>query len=168
MSPIRARVDSFCRRFGLEVPILLAPMAGASAPALSIAVMNAGGLGACGALLMQPDEIAAWADEVRAKGNGPYQLNLWVPDPPPSRGAGGGGHWCRRDRRAGDGGGRPSGMLRRLAGRTPARRIDRVDTGGSGRGRGAGGRDRRDRRRTWSCRGADARRERRADRICLS
>src|SRR5947209_1361242 len=88
MSAIRARVDSFCRRFGLEVPLLLAPMAGASAPALSIAVMNAGGLGACGALLMQPDEIAAWADEVRAKGNGPYQLNLWVPDPPPPRDTG--------------------------------------------------------------------------------
>src|SRR3954464_6980024 len=88
MSAIRARVDSFCRRFGLEVPILLAPMAGASAPALSIAVMHAGGLGACGALLMQPDEIAAWADEVQAKGNGPYQLNLWVPDPPPLRDAG--------------------------------------------------------------------------------
>jgi nitronate monooxygenase len=63
-------------------------MAGASAPALSIAVMHAGGLGACGALLMQPDEIAAWADEVRAKGNGPYQLNLWIPDPPPPRDAG--------------------------------------------------------------------------------
>src|SRR5437762_13829537 len=88
MSAIRVRVDSFCRRFGLEVPLLLAPMAGASAPALSIAVINAGGLGACGALLMQPDEIAAWADEARAKGNGPYQLNLWVPDPPPSRDAG--------------------------------------------------------------------------------
>src|SRR4051794_24771159 len=88
MSAIDVRVDSFCRRFGLELPILLAPMAGASAPTLSIAVMQAGGLGACGALLMQPDEIAAWADEVRAKGNGPYQLNLWVPDPPPRRDAG--------------------------------------------------------------------------------
>ena len=85
MSHIRARVDSFCKRFELGVPILLAPMAGASAPALSTAVMKAGGLGACGALLMQPDEIAAWADEVRAKGAGQYQLNLWVPDPPPSR-----------------------------------------------------------------------------------
>src|SRR5256885_13402657 len=88
MSAMRTRVDSFCRRFGLEVPILLAPMAGASAPALSIAVMHAGGLGACGALLLQPDEIAAWADEVRAEGNGPYQLNLWVPHPPPPRDAG--------------------------------------------------------------------------------
>src|SRR3954465_9003543 len=88
MSAIDVRVDSFCRRFGLELPLLLAPMAGASAPALSIAVMEAGGLGACGALLMQPDEIAAWADEVRAKGNGRYQLNLWVPDPPPPRDTG--------------------------------------------------------------------------------
>src|SRR5213082_1026915 len=61
MSAIRVRVDAFCRRFGLELPVLLAPISGASAPALSIAVMNAGGLGACGALLMQPDEIAAWA-----------------------------------------------------------------------------------------------------------
>src|SRR5438045_9724431 len=50
--------------------------------------MHAGGLGACGALLMQPDEIAAWADEVRAKVNGPDQRNVWVPDPPPSRDAG--------------------------------------------------------------------------------
>src|SRR3954466_13879968 len=88
MSVIHARVDSFCRRFGLELPILLAPMAGASAPALSIAVMQAGGLGACGALLMQPDEITDWADDVRAEGNGRYQLNLWVPDPPPTRDAG--------------------------------------------------------------------------------
>src|SRR2546423_4322684 len=88
MSAIHARVDSFCRRFGLELPILLAPMAGASAPAVSIAVVHACGVGACGALLLQPDEIAAWADQVRAKGNGPYQLNLWVPDPPPPRDAG--------------------------------------------------------------------------------
>lgn len=75
----------FCRQFGLKLPILLGPMSGASEPSLSIAVMKAGGLGACGALLMSPDQIKAWADEVRAGGNGPFQLNLWVPDPPPNR-----------------------------------------------------------------------------------
>jgi len=85
MSPPQARSESFCRRFGLKLPILLGPMAGASASSLSIAVMNVGGLGACGALIMQPEEIAAWADEVRSKGNGPYQLNVWIPDPPPRR-----------------------------------------------------------------------------------
>jgi len=87
MSADQARVEAFCSRFGLKLPVLVAPMSGASAPELSIAAMNAGSLGACGALLMQPGEIAAWADEVRAKGNGPYQLNLWIPDPPPRRDA---------------------------------------------------------------------------------
>jgi len=60
-------------------------MAGASAPSLSIAVMNSGGLGACGALLMQPPAIIDWATEVRAASDCPFQLNLWVPDPAPTR-----------------------------------------------------------------------------------
>ena len=84
---IRDRTIAFCDRFGLRVPILLAPMAGASAPNLSIAVANAGGLGACGALLMTPPEIIAWADEVRAASNGRFQINLWIPDPTPVRSA---------------------------------------------------------------------------------
>lgn len=79
------RTQQFCERFGLGVPILLAPMAGASAPSLSIAVADAGGLGACGALLMKPGEILAWANEVRGDTNRCFQLNLWVPDPPPKR-----------------------------------------------------------------------------------
>lgn len=82
---IRERASAFCERFGLRLPILLAPMAGASAPALSIAVADAGGLGACGALLMRPEEIGRWAEEVRAATSGPFQLNLWVPEPPPVR-----------------------------------------------------------------------------------
>jgi hypothetical protein len=87
MSPIIARAETFCQRFGLRLPILLAPMAGASSPSLSIAVANAGGLGSCGALLMQPQQIVAWANEVRASSNGAFQLNLWIPDPPPLRDA---------------------------------------------------------------------------------
>jgi nitronate monooxygenase len=79
------RTTAFCRRFGLQLPILLAPMAGASSPSLSIAVANAGGLGACGALMMQPDEIIAWAAQVRANSNGGFNLNLWIPDPAPRR-----------------------------------------------------------------------------------
>ena len=34
---------------------------------------------------MQPDAIKAWASEVRAGTNGGFQLNLWIPDPPPAR-----------------------------------------------------------------------------------
>jgi len=62
-------------------------MAGASPPSLAIAVANAGGLGACGVLLMQPEEIIGWADEVRAHSSGPFQLNTWIRDPAPRRDA---------------------------------------------------------------------------------
>ena len=82
-----SRAQSFCDRFGLRVPILLAPMAGVPTPALSAAIANAGGLGACGALLMAPDAIVAWANGVRGQSNGAFQLNLWIPDPPPVRDA---------------------------------------------------------------------------------
>jgi nitronate monooxygenase len=87
VNAIIGRALSFCNRFQLRAPILLAPMAGACPPSLSIAVANAGGLGACGALLMQPAEILAWADEVRANSSGAFQLNLWLPDPAPARDA---------------------------------------------------------------------------------
>lgn len=49
---------------------LLAPIAGACPRALSIAVMRAGGMGACGALLMAPGDIADWCAAVRAKSGG--------------------------------------------------------------------------------------------------
>ena len=82
-----ARAEAFCRAYDLRVPILLAPMAGACPPSLSIAVANAGGLGGCGALLMQPSAIKAWAADVRSSSNGGFQLNLWIPDPAPRRDA---------------------------------------------------------------------------------
>jgi len=81
------RAQEFCQRFDLRAPILLAPMAGASPPTLSTAVSQAGGLGACGALLMKPKEIIAWAEEFRRGSDGPFQINLWIPDPPPQRNA---------------------------------------------------------------------------------
>jgi nitronate monooxygenase len=87
MSSWIERTKGFCARFNLRAPILLAPMAGACPSSLSVAIANAGGLGSCGALLMRPDEIAAWAGEVRAGTNGAFQLNLWIPDPPPRRDA---------------------------------------------------------------------------------
>ena len=80
-----ARAESFCEANNLRVPIMLAPMAGACPPSLSIAVANAGGFGGCGALLMQPDAIKTWASDVRTGSNGAFQLNLWIPDPAPER-----------------------------------------------------------------------------------
>jgi nitronate monooxygenase len=36
-------------------------------------------------LLMSPEEIHRWVDEVRAETDGPFQVNLWIPEPPPVR-----------------------------------------------------------------------------------
>lgn len=81
------RYTAFCRRFGLQVPILLAPMAGVPAPELSVAVANAGGMGSCGALLMKPNDIRSWQEQFHATSNGASLINLWVPDPAPRRDA---------------------------------------------------------------------------------
>src|SRR5713226_9439865 len=83
----RIRAETFCRRFGLRVPILQAPMAGACPVGLAAAVANAGDMGGLGALMTSPDGIAAWASQFRGQSNGSFQINLWVPDPPPLRDA---------------------------------------------------------------------------------
>jgi len=79
------RANSFCETYGLKVPVLLAPMAGASPASLSIAVANAGGMGALGALLTPPAGIRSWVEEFWSSGSGPFQINLWIPDPKPTR-----------------------------------------------------------------------------------
>lgn len=84
LSPLK-RAEEFARRLSIRLPILLAPMAGACPPSLSIAVANAGGLGACGALMMRPDDITRWSDEFRKGSAGSFQINLWIPDAPPVR-----------------------------------------------------------------------------------
>lgn len=85
---IRERIDAFCGRYELRVPILLAPMAGACPVGLSIEVGKAGGMGAIGALMSTPEEIAVWLDGYRVATAAPVQVNLWIPDPPPHRDAG--------------------------------------------------------------------------------
>jgi nitronate monooxygenase len=85
--PQAARAAAFCERFGLSLPILLAPMAGVAAPALSAAVATAGGMGAVGVLMMAPEAITDWARTVRSQSNGAFQMNVWIPDPPPVRDA---------------------------------------------------------------------------------
>lgn len=84
-SSARHRAEAFCADVGLRAPILMAPMAGACPPALAVAVAEAGGMGACGALLMKPASITRWAEQVRTGTTGPFQLNLWIPDPPARR-----------------------------------------------------------------------------------
>jgi len=83
--PAIVRAQAFAHALNVRVPLFLAPMAGACPPSLSIGVANEGGLGSCAALLMQPSAIKAWASEFRSASNGGFQINLWIPDPPPKR-----------------------------------------------------------------------------------
>lgn len=85
MSAPLHRAGEFCRRYGLELPVLEAPMAGACPPELAAAVANAGGMGAMGCLLSSPREICDWVEAFRRLSDGPFQLNIWVPGPPPCR-----------------------------------------------------------------------------------
>lgn len=76
------RANRFCERFGLRLPILQAPMAGACPPGLAVAVANAGGMGGAGVLLDDPGAISRWVEQFRKGSQGALQLNIWVPDPP--------------------------------------------------------------------------------------
>ena len=81
----RARAAAFCRQYGLRIPILMAPMAGACPVGLAAAVASAGGMGGLGALTTSAEGIAAWAAAFHSQSNGGFQANLWIPDPPPHR-----------------------------------------------------------------------------------
>jgi nitronate monooxygenase len=60
-------------------------MAGACPAERAASVAREGGMGAFGALLASPDEIAEWVQRFRTMGGTALQINLWVPDPAPRR-----------------------------------------------------------------------------------
>lgn len=73
-----------CDLFGIEQPILLAPMAGSTTPALVAAVANAGGLGGHGCGVMTPEQLREDIAAIRAATNRAFQLNFFchdLPDP---------------------------------------------------------------------------------------
>lgn len=82
------RPDSaLVQRLGIEHPIIQAPMAGgASTVDLVAAVCHAGALGSLGCAYSPPDAIRQMADEVRARTDRPFALNLFAPQPPPEAG----------------------------------------------------------------------------------
>jgi nitronate monooxygenase len=64
----------------IELPIVQAPMAGGpSTPALAAAVCDAGGLGFLAAGYREPDAVARELDEVHARTERPFGLNLFAP-----------------------------------------------------------------------------------------
>ncbi|MEK9722193.1 MAG: nitronate monooxygenase [Rhodospirillaceae bacterium] len=69
-------------RLGLRFPIVQAPMAGASTPAMAAAVSRGGGLGSLGAALQSPDATRADCAAIAAATNGAYNVNFFVHKPP--------------------------------------------------------------------------------------
>jgi nitronate monooxygenase len=74
--------DRLQKLFGIEHPIVQAPMAGASTPAMAVAVANAGGLGSLGCAMMSADELRAAAAEVAAGTNRAVNFNFFVHEEP--------------------------------------------------------------------------------------
>lgn len=68
-----------CKILGIEYPILLAGMGGASVPALAAAVSNAGGLGVLGAAACSPDQLRSWIRQTREMTDMPFGVDTLLP-----------------------------------------------------------------------------------------
>jgi NAD(P)H-dependent flavin oxidoreductase YrpB (nitropropane dioxygenase family) len=67
---------SICDLLGIELPIIQAPIASATCPALAAAVSNSGGLGMLSVTWRQLDEIRAVIRETRSLTEKPFGINL--------------------------------------------------------------------------------------------
>ncbi len=68
-----------CDMLGIEYPIVLAGMGGASTPELAAAVSNAGGLGVLGAAACQPEQLREWIQRTRSLTDKPFGVDTLLP-----------------------------------------------------------------------------------------
>ena len=78
---MRATDSEFLDQIGISIPVLQAPMAGVSTPALAAAVTNAGGLGALGLGADTVESAARAVTATRALTSGPIHLNVFCHAP---------------------------------------------------------------------------------------
>src|SRR5688572_15065937 len=74
--------------FGIELPVIQAPMAGSQGSALAIAVSEAGGLGSLPCPMLGPDQIRTELKAITSATSKPYNVNFFVhrqPAPEPER-----------------------------------------------------------------------------------
>lgn len=69
---------AFALQLGIEHPLIQAPMAGSTSPALVAAVSSAGALGSLGAGYLEPQAIIEQAAQIHALGDRPYAIGLFV------------------------------------------------------------------------------------------
>ena len=65
-----------CDLFGIDVPIVQAPIGGASVPALAAAVSEAGALGTIALRWTKPENVAALVEDVRTRTANPIHANI--------------------------------------------------------------------------------------------
>lgn len=68
-----------CDLLGIEVPVLLAGMGGASTPELAAAVSNGGGLGVLGAAACGPRQLREWIRRTRELTDKPFGVDTLLP-----------------------------------------------------------------------------------------
>ena len=69
--------ERFRELFGVELPIVQAPMAGSSDVELAIAVSDAGGLGSLPCAMLTPDQVRASVRNIRQRTARPVNLNFF-------------------------------------------------------------------------------------------
>jgi nitronate monooxygenase len=69
--------------FGIDLPIIQAPMAGSSTPQLAIAVSEAGGLGSLACALLSPAQAREALEVIRRGTSRPINVNFFCHTPPP-------------------------------------------------------------------------------------
>ncbi|VVE20157.1 Putative monooxygenase [Pandoraea cepalis] len=77
----QSRHRALIERLGLSTPIVQAPMAGTSTPALAAAVSNAGGLGSIGVAAMNADAARKAIHDTRALTRKPFNVNVFCHAP---------------------------------------------------------------------------------------
>jgi nitronate monooxygenase len=72
------RTTAVTELLGLGLPIVQGPFGGLSSVELTAAVSNAGGLGSFGLYGYEPERILQTAEQLRARTDKPFNLNLWL------------------------------------------------------------------------------------------
>ncbi|MDO9406481.1 MAG: nitronate monooxygenase [Polaromonas sp.] len=68
--------------FGIELPIIQAPMAGVQAGAMAVAVSNAGGLGSLPCAMLTPEALRSELQLITTQTSRPYNVNFFCHTPP--------------------------------------------------------------------------------------
>jgi len=76
---------ALCELFGVDVPVVQAPIGSASVPALAAAVTGAGALGTIALSWTKPEDVAALVEDFGGRTDGPLHANILLEWPPEAR-----------------------------------------------------------------------------------